>query len=133
VRRKSGYSVMRPTLLANLKEKSIFCGGVIEEGDVFRFSVPPDFDVIDDVIESSRKIKKTHLPDVDAMVIFSCAGRFESFGPLLDVELEGLAETWGSPMAGFLCLGEFGKVVGGDVSEFHGSTCSWMALKEKSI
>ena len=131
VQRKSGYSVMRPTLLANIRDKSIFCGGIIETGDVFRFSIPPDFDVIDDVIESSRKIKRTKMAEADAMVIFSCAGRFVSFGPMLDSELEGLAETWGSPMAGFLCLGEFGTTEGGDVSEFHGSTCSWVALKEK--
>ena len=131
VERKSGYSVMRPTLLANLEEKSIFCGGIIEEGDVFRFSIPPDFDIIDTVIESSREIKKVSLPDIDAMVIFSCAGRFIDLGPMIETELDGLAETWGSPMAGFLCLGEFGKVQGAYVSEFHGSTCSWLALKEK--
>ncbi len=131
VQRKSGYSVMRPTLLANLQDKSIFCGGVVETGDVFQFSIPPDFDVIDEVIESSNKIKRSKMSECDAMVIFSCAGRLDSFGPMIETELEGLAETWGSPMAGFFCLGEFGKAEGGDVSEFHGSTCSWISIKEK--
>jgi small ligand-binding sensory domain FIST len=45
--------------------------------------------------------------------------------------LEGLAGTWKKPMAGFFSLGEFGSVAGGK-PEFHGTTCSWMALKEKT-
>ena len=122
---------MRPTLLANLEEQSVFCGGIVEDGDVFRFSLPPDFDVIDKVIESSEKIKSVEMPEADAMLIFSCVGRFVSLGPMLNQELNGLANTWKKSMAGFFCLGEFGKAEGGDKAEFHGTTCSWVALKEK--
>ena len=122
---------MRPTLLANLEDQSILCGGIVENGDVFRFSLPPDFEVIDKVIESSIEIKKNNMPDADALIVFSCVGRFASLGPMINYELEGLTKTWHKPMIGFFCLGEFGKATGGDKAEFHGTTCSWVALKEK--
>ncbi len=130
IKRKSGGPAMRPTLLFNKENKSVFIGGPIKQGDVFRFSLPPDFEVIETVIKSAQDIKETELPDADAMIVFSCVGRLESLGPMASKEIEGLAETWGKPMAGFFSLGEFGKVDGG-IPEFHGTTCSWVALKEK--
>ena len=45
-------------------------------------------------------------------------------------EVEGLAATWNSPMIGFYSLGEFGRVPNGS-PEFHGTTVSWVAIKEK--
>jgi class 3 adenylate cyclase len=38
--------------------------------------------------------------------------------------------TWNKPMAGFYSLGEFGKV-DDSPPQFHGTTVSWVALKEK--
>lgn len=38
-------------------------------------SLPPDFDVIDTVVESARKVKEKDMPDADAMIVFSCVGR----------------------------------------------------------
>ena len=130
LKRKSGTTAMRPTLLVNKENKSVFCGGTVYEGEVFRFSLPPDFDVIETVIDSSRKIKEKELPDTDALIVFSCVGRLESLGPMATKEIEGLASTWGKPTIGFFSLGEFGRVDGG-IPEFHGTTCSWIALKEK--
>jgi hypothetical protein len=131
VKRKNGNPIMRPTLLANLQENSILCGGIIEEGDVFRFSLPPDFEIIDKVVETSVDARKNTMPDAEAMIVFSCMSRYWSLGPMIEDELDGLAKTWNLPMAGFFCLGEFGKTIGGKQSEFHGTTCSWVALKEK--
>ncbi len=76
-------------------------------------------------------IRDKELPEADAMLIFSCIGRQSSLGPLLSSELEGLDGTWNKPMAGFLSLGEFEKL---DDSrpELHGTTVSWVALKEKN-
>ena len=104
--------------------------GIAIEGSAFRFSLPPDFDIVESVIESSRKIKEKELTEADALVVFSCVARLDSLGPMAAMELEGLAETWARPMVGFFCLGEFGRIADGK-SEFHGSTVSWVALKEK--
>jgi hypothetical protein len=130
VQRESGTAMMRPTILWNTKDQSVMVGGQVEEGSQFRFSLPPDLEVIDTVIESAKEIKEKELPDADAMIVFSCIGRLTSLGPLLSSELDGLANTWNKPMAGFFSLGEFGKL---DDSrpEFHGTTVSWVALKEK--
>ena len=70
------------------------------------------------------------MPEADALLVFSCVGRLGSFGPLISTEIEGLAATWNKPMIGFFSLGEFGKLREG-VSEFHETTVSWVALKEK--
>ena len=121
--------MMRPFLLWNTEDQSIMVGGPVKEGSLFRFSLPPDLEVIDSVIESSMALKENELPDADAMLIFSCIGRL-SLGPMSSSELDGLTATWNKPMAGFFSLGEFGKL---DDSrpEFHGTTVSWVALKEK--
>ena len=126
----SGNAVMRPTLLWNKKDQSVMLGGAISEGSLFRFSLPPDFDVIDSVIETTRTIKETIMPEADALIVFSCVGRLLSLGPMVPLELDGLAATWNKPMIGFFSLGEFGKLDGGR-PEFHGTTVSWVALKEK--
>lgn len=130
VQREAGNAMMRPTLLWNTADQSVMVGGPVKQGSLFRFSLPPDFEVIDTVIESSREIKEKELPEADAMIIFSCVGRLASLGPMLPLELEGLTATWNKPMAGFFSMGEFGKL---DESqpEFHGTTVSWVALKEK--
>ncbi len=115
----------------NPNDKSVLCTTPLAEGTTFRFSLPPDFEITDTVVESSRKVKEKELPDADTLLVFSCIGRYMILGPMASLEVEGLAQTWGTPMAGFYSLGEFGKVNGGNVPEFHGTTCSWVALKEK--
>lgn len=128
--RKSGTPIMRPVLLWNTDDKSIMVGGQIKETENFRFSLPPDFDAIDTVIESTRMMKEKAMPEADALLVFSCVGRLGSFGPMISAEIEGMAATWNKPMIGFFSLGEFGKLEDSQC-EFHGTTVSWVALKEK--
>ncbi len=128
--REPGNFLMRPILLWNTTNKSVMVSGNVNEGETFRFSMPPDFDVIDKVIDSTKKIKEEAMPDVDALITFSCVGRLGSFGPMVSTEIEGLASAWNKPMIGFFSLGEFGKLENGSC-EFHGTTVSWVALKEK--
>ena len=130
VNRMGSSPAMIPTLFLNKQTRAIMSGQPLPEGTTFRFSVPPDFDVIDTVVKSSKTVKENSLPDADTLVVFSCVGRLETLGPMMSEELEGLANTWKKPMAGFFSLGEFGTVAGGK-PEFHGTTCSWVALKEK--
>ncbi len=128
--RTPGTPIMRPVLLWNTADKSIMVGGRITENEGFRFSLPPDFDAIDTVIESTMLMKEKRMPEVDALMVFSCVGRLGSFGPMISTEIEGLAATWNKPMIGFFSLGEFGKL-NESRCEFHGTTVSWVALKEK--
>jgi len=127
--RDGGSPYMLPILFANTEDHSVMLAEEVPEGSLFRFSMPPDFDVIDMVIKGSLEVKENEMPDADALVIFSCIGRLGSLGPMASKEVEGLADTWNSPMIGFYSLGEFGRVANGS-TEFHGTTVSWVALKE---
>ena len=49
---------------------------------------------------------------------------------MAEQEIKGLYEVWNAPLAGFFSLGEFGTALGGR-ADFHGTTCSWVALKER--
>ncbi len=128
--RASGNAIMRPAQFCNPANQSVMIGGEVKEGEIFRFSLPPDFEVIDKVVESTRTIQEKDMPDADAILVFSCVGRLGTFGPLITTEIEGLAATWNKPMLGFFSLGEFGKLDEGRC-EWHGTTVSWVALKEK--
>jgi hypothetical protein len=128
--RASGNAIMKPALFFNPADQSVMIAGGVNEGDRFRFSLPPDFDVIDKVVETTRMSKENEMPDADVLIVFSCVGRLGTFGPMISKEIEGLASTWGKPMIGYFSLGEFGKLDEGRC-EFQGTTVSWVALKEK--
>jgi hypothetical protein len=130
VKQKVGYPVMRPPYMLNRADKSILCGGCLQEGDKFRFSMPPDFNIVEEVVGSAQEIKATSMAEAEALLIFSCLARLISLGPMAVKELEGITDVWNIPMAGFFTLGEFGKVTDGR-SNFHGTTCSWVAIREK--
>lgn len=128
--RSEGEPVMRSSAVFNWEDKSILMNGRVEKGDKIRFTLPPDFEVVETVSRNAEQIMKTEMPDADALVIFSCMGRLGAFGPLIGEEIEGIKKSFNVPMAGFFCYGEFGKATGGS-NEFHNMTCCWLALKEK--
>ena len=112
------------------EKKALMCESDVPQGSRFRFSTPPDFDIVDRVIKMASELKNNAGADAEALLIFSCAGRFSALGPMAHQENEGLCEVWKVPMAGFYTYGEFGKAINGK-HEFHSTTCSWVALKEK--
>ncbi|MEO7922819.1 MAG: FIST N-terminal domain-containing protein [Chitinophagaceae bacterium] len=112
------------------EKRALVCETSIQQGSKFRFSTPPDFDIVETVINNATELKNTIQTDADAVLIFSCAGRLAALGPLAQLENDGLAEVWNSPMAGFYSYGEFGRSLNGK-HEFHSTTNSWVALKEK--
>jgi len=113
------------------KEKqALICESDVIQGSRLRFSTPPDFDIIDTVIDKANELKNELNAEADALLIFSCAGRLSALGPMAHEENEGLQKVWNAPMAGFYTYGEFGKGLNGK-HEFHSTTCSWVALKEK--
>ena len=91
----------------------------IPEGSKIKFSFPPEFEVIENVIEQVENIKLNEFPEADAMIIFSCVGRYNAFGPVVNEEIEGIQKVWDVPMAGFFSFGEFGRPPGGK-SDVHG-------------
>jgi hypothetical protein len=114
----------------NKEENALVLESDIAEGARFKFSTPPDFDIVETVLEKARAIRAEQDINADAVLIFSCASRLAALGPMAQQENDGLAAIWKAPMAGFYTYGEFGRAINGK-HEFHSTTCSWVALKEQ--
>lgn len=130
--REDDHQVLRAQTFINWDEKSVMLSGYFNDNDLIQLTLPPDFEVVDDVINSSKELLETKMPAPDALLIFSCSGRLIELGPMIETEINGIQEVANAPMAGFFCYGEYGRAKGGD-NEYHNYTCSWVALKEKTI
>ncbi len=128
--RDIGDPVLRSSGVFNWDNKYIVINGSIKEGDKIRLTLPPDFEVIEDVRKNAEQMQQTEIPDADALLMFSCVGRLGEFGPMAGDEIEGVKNVFNVPMAGFFTYGEFGRATNGN-NEFHNNTCCWVVLKEK--
>ena len=130
LQREKGDPVMRPGLVIDWTDHSFYCSGTVPQGSKVRFSLPPDFDVMDKVIQGAADLKSTEMPEADAVIVLSCAGRILSLGPLMTQELEGIKNVWNVPMAGMFSNAELARATGGSL-EMHNLTTCVIALKEK--
>lgn len=130
LQRESGAPVMRPGLLVDWEDHSFYCSGSVPQGSKVRFSLPPDFDVINEVIQTAHKMKSDETPDADALILFSCGGRILALGPLMNQEIEGVKRVWDVPMVGMFSNAELGRSDGGNL-EMHNLTTCCVAIKEK--
>lgn len=128
--REDNSSIIRTTLGFDMDSKGITVTGKIEPGDKFRFTFLPDFEVLEEVRKNAKQFQQTEMPEADALVMFSCIGRIDAFGPMTSEELKGIQSVYNVPMAGIFSYGEYGRATGGN-NEFHNMTCCWVALKEK--
>lgn len=128
--RPQGDSIIRPVLMFNYKTGSVMSNGKVEQGSKIQLSLPPDFEIIDEVVNDCKEVKANELQEADALIMFSCVGRLSALGPLISDEIEGVHNTFNVPMAGFFSYGEFGRATNGD-HEYHNLTCCWAAIKEK--
>ncbi len=122
--------VMRTAMFANRQDRSLICAGNVPQGAKVKFSLPPDFDAIEKVVEECQDLKNESQHEADAIIMFSCISRHLSFGILMKEEIEQVKQVWGAPMAGFFTYGEYGKSKTGK-HEFHNNTCCVVVLKEK--
>ncbi|HNU13230.1 MAG TPA: FIST N-terminal domain-containing protein [Chitinophagaceae bacterium] len=130
LQREKGDPVMRPGLVVDWNDRSYYTSGSVPQGSKVKFSLPPDFDVMEKVVKGVQNLKATEMPQADALVVFSCAGRILSLGPLMSKELEGVKNVWNVPMAGMFSNAELGRATGGNL-EMHNLTTCCIALKEK--
>lgn len=128
--RENSAPVMRTAMLGNKEDRSLICAGTVPQGAKIRFSLPPDFDVIDTVVAECTDLKNEKQHEADAMIMFSCISRYLSFGVMTGEEIERVIKVWNAPFIGFFSYGEFGKSKKGK-HEFHNNTCCVVVLKEK--
>ena len=126
----SGEPILRTPMEVSKEKNAIKLDFPLLEGEQLQFTLPPDFDIIENVLENAAELKVKQNVDADALLVFSCLGRLSALGPLITEENEGLHKIWNAPMAGFFTYGEYGKGVDNNY-KFHSTTCSWVALKEK--
>lgn len=100
-REPGGEMVLRSPLKIDHKENALLLETEMPEGTKFWFSMPPDFDIVDEILDEATELKNSKAAEADALLIFSCAGRPPVLGPLVTAENNGLAEIWKTPMAGF--------------------------------
>jgi len=131
LQRDSGDPVMRPGLVVDWEDGSFYCSGSVPQGSKVRFSLPPDFDVMEEVIKGAEKLKQDEMPEADALIVFSCAGRILAFGPMMNMEIEGVNKIWNVPMVGMFSNAELARATNGNL-EMHNLTTCCVALKEKS-
>lgn len=130
LQRGSGDPVMRPPLVVDWTDRSFFTSGTVPQGSKIRFSLPPDWDVMEKVVKGVQQLKEDEMPEADAVVVFSCAGRILSFGPMMNAEIEGVKNVWNVPMVGMFSNAELGRMAGGNL-EMHNLTTCCIALKER--
>ena len=127
--RDSDQTVLRSPILVDQEEGTITLAASVQEGEKFRFSTSPGFEVIEQTVSEFGALHN-EVPEADALILFSCKGRHGAFGPMLDDEIGGIHKFWQKPMIGFLTYGEFGNLK--DTScDFHNETCVLAILHEK--
>jgi len=130
LQREKGTPLMRPQYQVFWEDHSMLTSGKLPEGSKVKFSLPPDFDVIEKVVEENTKMKIEENLDADALIIYNCGGRLMSLGPLLSEEIKGMKEVWNVPMVGMFSNAEIGRTPNGNL-EMHNLTTCWVVLKEK--
>lgn len=121
--------VMRTPMAMDREKNALKLDFPVSTGTKIQFSMPPDFDIVENVLKMATELRDNAKYDAEALLIFSCAGRLNALGPMTKMENDGLGELWKTPMAGFFTYGEYGTTK--EKQEFHSTTISWLALKEK--
>ncbi|MFZ9386791.1 MAG: FIST signal transduction protein [Chitinophagaceae bacterium] len=129
-REHGGDTVLRSPLKIDYHENALLMDIGMPEGTKLWFSMPPEFDIVDEILDEAKQLKNTTKTEAEALLIFSCAGRSPVLGPLVTAENNGLADVWKTPMAGFFTYGEYGRTKKGK-QEYHSGACCWVTLKEK--
>lgn len=115
--------------LLNKEDRSMYTHSDIPVGTKVQFAVPPEFDVIDELVKRCVQVKQD-TPDPEAVLIFSCGSRQDSIGPLISDEIAGIRNVFGAPAAGFFSNGEMAAAYGGEL-DIHNNTVVCAVLKEK--
>jgi hypothetical protein len=130
LQREQGDPIMRPGLVVHWEDGSFSCSGSVPQGSKVRFSFPPGFDVIEKVIHGCEELKRDEISEADALIVFSCAGRLLTLGPMIGEEIEGIRKVWNVPMAGMFSNGELARATDGNL-ELHNLTACCVVLKER--
>lgn len=120
--------ILRAPSMAHPNGTSIILVGGVRTGDRFRFSIIPGFEVIEETVNHFRE-NYNEARQPDGVLMISCKARHAAFGPMLEDEIEQIAELYQSPMAGYLSYGEIGAIDERGTA-LHNDTCCIVRLYE---
>lgn len=127
--KENGNRILRSPMSGDKEEGSLTLAASVQEGDRFRFSMSPGFNVIDQTVAEFKDLHDQS-PEADALILFSCKGRHSALGPFIADEISGIYAQWQQPMIGFFSFGELGVDKQG-YCDFHNETCSLLLLHEQ--
>lgn len=129
IMREDGTAILRAPLMSIEENGALLLAGGVRNGDRFRFSIAPGFEVINKTIEEFDDWQQ-EVDMADALILFSCKGRHAALGPLIEEEITGIYNFWKKPMIGFFTYGEIGSLKNG-LCDFHNETCSLVVLRQR--
>ncbi len=128
---RDGVPIIRAPMQVNEEEQSLVMVAPVKEGEEFVFSVSPGFEVIDETLEEFQEFRKEHHDKTpDAVILFSCAARNLSLGPMIEEEVAGLYNLWKKPFIGYFTFGELGRNKNGKFYLYN-ETCSLVSFRLK--
>lgn len=89
IERDKGEPVMRTPVMFDRDKNALMCDFNVPQGSKLRFSKPPDFDIVEKVLAEASEVTNISHADAEALLIFSCAGRLGTLGPLANLQNEG--------------------------------------------
>ncbi len=123
-----GREVIRACISVDRKKRSLIFGGTVPEGIKGRIGFFPGKKTVEATIKAIKE-KASHGLFPEVGVLFSCIGRYTSFGQMIEDEIRATVKYFNCPIIGFFTYGEFGKRF--KESNFHNLTYTLMLLKEK--
>ncbi|MCB1308040.1 MAG: FIST C-terminal domain-containing protein, partial [Leptospiraceae bacterium] len=123
--------VMRTAIQADLNTGAVQYGGHIPEGSLVRFCSPNILETIKHTIEQIQGFRgHSDSAGADAVLLFDCAIRSQSFGSYMRKEIEVINQLWRAPVAGFCSWGEIGRSRGAACG-FHNTVISLVLLRDR--
>jgi hypothetical protein len=126
---RDGYTVLRAAMIADPEGRSMTFAGTVPEGSRVRFSTSPGPEIAAASLEAMRRLHEGGA-EADGLIMFSCAARRFSLGPMAEDEIRPIQELWRAPLVGLFTYGEIGSV-GARRSDFHNETCVLVTLRER--
>lgn len=127
LQREEGAAVLRAPLVGNLEDRSVTFAGTVPEGATVSLSISAGAEITRNLLADYGELKRAQ-PNADAVILFSCIGRNNALGPMIEDEVAGIQALWQAPMVGLFTYGEIGRL-NHDGCAFHNETCVAVVLK----
>ncbi|MCC5815554.1 MAG: FIST C-terminal domain-containing protein [Leptospira sp.] len=128
----NGSRVMRTPIQLEAVSKSVIYAADIPQNAEVRFCSPNIAETIEAAVEEVQTFRDSNnLGAVDAVILFDCAIRSQSFGTYMKKEIEFISTLWNAPIAGFSSWGEIGNRRG-ETCGLHNTTISLVLLRDKN-